>query len=249
MPDSVTVTANDQDAHELIKLLQNAGMGGVVGAGQTISITPTNGSANVAYVNGVLNSITHVLTGTGATISNIGVARMYSGFISGQGNLGRVDNAAMVHVPSGWVSANTSLVTNSYALWNEDARSSITTAGNIISTASANKYGTMQTFNEKVVALGNQTGAVTANVALGSVQTLTATGDITINTTNITNAVAGSSITLIITQDGTGSRLLTSDLKYAGGSKTLSTAAGSIDVISVFYDGTNYLASLVKGYA
>jgi hypothetical protein len=54
---------------------------------------------------------------------------------------------------------------------------------------------------------------------------------------------------LILTQDGTGSRLLTSDLKYAGASKTLSTAASAIDVINIFYDGTNYLASLVKGYA
>jgi alkyl sulfatase BDS1-like metallo-beta-lactamase superfamily hydrolase len=132
---------------------------------------------------------------------------------------------------------------------NEDARSLIQTNGNIVSTGTANKYGTMQTYNEKVVALGNVTGAITGNVAAGSVVTLTATGAITLNTTDITNAVSGSSITFIITQDGTGARALTSNLKYAGGSKTLSTTAGAIDAISVFYDGTNYLASLVKGYA
>jgi hypothetical protein len=82
-----------------------------------------------------------------------------------------------------------------------------------------------------------------------SVITLTATGDITINTSGFSNAVAGRSMTIIITQDGTGSRLLTSDLKFAGGNKTLSTTAGAIDIINVFYDGTNFLASLVKGYA
>jgi hypothetical protein len=47
MPDSVTVTANDQDAHELIKLLQNAGMGGVVGAAQGIAnATDAEGGEN-----------------------------------------------------------------------------------------------------------------------------------------------------------------------------------------------------------
>jgi hypothetical protein len=38
-------------------------------------------------------------------------------------------------------------------------------------------------------------------------------------------------------------------MKFAGADKTLSTAPGSIDIISVFYDGTNYYASLTKGYA
>jgi len=38
-------------------------------------------------------------------------------------------------------------------------------------------------------------------------------------------------------------------MKFAGGAKTLSTAAASIDIISVFYDGTNYYASLTLGYA
>jgi hypothetical protein len=38
-------------------------------------------------------------------------------------------------------------------------------------------------------------------------------------------------------------------MKFAGGSKTLSTAANSVDLISVVFDGTNYWASLTKGYA
>jgi hypothetical protein len=38
-------------------------------------------------------------------------------------------------------------------------------------------------------------------------------------------------------------------MKFSGGTKTLSTAASSIDVIGVFYDGTTYYASLTKGYA
>ncbi len=76
---------------------------------------------------------------------------------------------------------------------------------------------------------------------------MTVTGGITIS--EIPNAQAGSSYTIKITQDGTGSHALTSTFKYAGGDKTLSTAGGSIDVISVVYDGTDYLASLTKAYA
>jgi hypothetical protein len=33
-------------------------------------------------------------------------------------------------------------------------------------------------------------------------------------------------------------------MKFAGGTKTLTTAANSTDIISVFYDGTTYWASL-----
>ena len=36
---------------------------------------------------------------------------------------------------------------------------------------------------------------------------------------------------------------------YAGGLKTLSKAAGAVDIISVFYNGTTYYASLTKGYS
>jgi hypothetical protein len=38
-------------------------------------------------------------------------------------------------------------------------------------------------------------------------------------------------------------------MKFAGNSRTLSTFANSQDIISVFYDGTTYWASLTKGYA
>ena len=102
---------------------------------------------------------------------------------------------------------------------------------------------------EKTSNIGAVTGAVTINGNTGPIQRATLVGNITINTTNLTNFSTGESVTLVLTQDATGSRLLTSNLKYAGGSKTLSTAANSIDTISITYDGTNYLAALVKGYA
>jgi hypothetical protein len=125
-----------------------------------------------------------------------------------------------------------------------------TTNGNI--EIEPNGTGKTVIFNlvstETIVANGN-TGAatLTPNAALGAVQSYTVTGNITLNAFG--TPVAGQSITLILTQGGSGSYVLTSTMKFAGGSKTLSTAVGAVDIITVYYDGTNYWASLSKGFA
>jgi hypothetical protein len=125
----------------------------------------------------------------------------------------------------------------------------VSVTGNVTLSANANIVNTnLVRFSETVVNGGN-TGAstLTPNAAAGSIYQYTLTGNITINT--LSNAVAGTSMMLILTQDGTGNRLLTSNMKFAGGSKTLSTAANSIDIMSVMYDGGTYYASLTKGYS
>lgn len=68
-------------------------------------------------------------------------------------------------------------------------------------------------------------------------------------TFTISNMVAGQSIMIIITQDGTGSRTGSfTSVKFPGGAPTLSTGTGDIDVVSVFYDGTNYLGNIAQDY-
>ena len=84
------------------------------------------------------------------------------------------------------------------------------------------------------------------NLGISTIQRFTATANFTFN--GFTSPVAGQSATIIITQDATGSRLMTSTMKFSGGLKTLSTAPGAIDIISAFYDGTTYYASLTQGY-
>ena len=103
-------------------------------------------------------------------------------------------------------------------------------------------------YKDTVYALGTTGGTITPNAANGAIQTLTANANITISAFGGTPQ-AGQQITLIITQDGTGNRVLTSTMKFAGAYKTLSTTAGAVDIMSVFYDGTNYWASLNIGYA
>jgi hypothetical protein len=91
-------------------------------------------------------------------------------------------------------------------------------------------------------------GTLSLNLNTGTVFTVTATANITINSSGISNAAAGRSFTVIITQGGSGNNTLTSNFKFAGGNNVLSTAVGAIDIMNVYFDGTNYYASLNNGY-
>jgi hypothetical protein len=102
-------------------------------------------------------------------------------------------------------------------------------------------------FNELTNYLGNVSGTVTPDLNSGSMQSMMLTGNITLN--SLANVVNGSSATLKLVQDGTGNRTLSSTMKFASGFKTLSTAPNSVDIISVFYDGADYYATLTTGYA
>lgn len=94
--------------------------------------------------------------------------------------------------------------------------------------------------------LGTTGGTIAPNVANGNVQKITLNAALTLNA--FTSPVAGQSLTLIIT-GGTAYTSITSTMKFAGGIKTLTGTAGCIDIVSIYYDGTNYYASLGKGFA
>jgi hypothetical protein len=101
-------------------------------------------------------------------------------------------------------------------------------------------------YHEKIHALGTTGGTIAPNVANGNVQTITLNAALTMNA--FTSPVAGQSLTLII-NGGTAYTSITSTMKFAGGIKTLTGTAGCVDILSVFYDGTTYFASLNKGFA
>jgi hypothetical protein len=99
----------------------------------------------------------------------------------------------------------------------------------------------------ETVATAAFTATFAPNVSTATIFAMTLTNNITFN--GFTSPVAGQSAVFFFTQDGTGSRLLTSTMKFAGGSKTLSTAGTSTDMISVLYAGAaGYYATLVKGF-
>jgi hypothetical protein len=100
-------------------------------------------------------------------------------------------------------------------------------------------------YRETVFNIGTTSGTITPNVTNGNVQSITLNGNITFNA--FASPVAGQSLTLIINTNGTG-RTLTSTMKFARADKAISTTS-TIDVITVYYDGTQYLASISKGFA
>lgn len=104
-------------------------------------------------------------------------------------------------------------------------------------------------FIETVYGFGTTSGSITPNWNNGSTQTMTLNNNLTLNAP--VSMPTGSSMKLVITQDVSGSRLLSPNgaYKFLGGVNTLTTAGNAIDIIDIFYDGTNYLSEIKKGYS
>jgi hypothetical protein len=237
-------------------------IGALVGMSGASYASPTaTASANVQYTSSYFgfagyNNATPALN---RQASSIVYARIVSGSIGMptplQSNV-TITNAVMIHVPNAWAVYGSGTVTNRYALFNEDNTTSIQTNGNIVfgnayTGAGGNVAASGYLINAKdrVIALGTTSGAVSLDVSQGSTWTITLNGTLTLSTATFLSAFAGTSATLIVTQDATGSRpLSTSGIKWAGGNNTLSVPANAIDVINFYYDGTNWLGSLVNGY-
>lgn len=202
----------------------------------------SSANVNASFFNGNGSALTGVISAPAG--SNTQIQYNNAGSSAGSANLTFNNTNNTLSVTT--VSATTLTGTLSTA-----AQPNITSLGTLSSvsvTGTAN-IGNLQLtqFEETVPASTNTSTSIAPNLANGTIVRYTANSNFTFN--GFTSPVAGQSGTVIITQDATGSRTLTSTMKFAGGSKTLSTAAGSIDIISVFYDGSVYYASLTKGYA
>jgi len=95
----------------------------------------------------------------------------------------------------------------------------------------------IEDYAETVYAGGNSSTAVTLAETNGNVQTFTMTGNCTFTMPSGSGLQAGSSLTLILTQDGTGSRTgAFTSVKWAGGTApTLTTTATTgIDILTFY---------------
>jgi len=101
-------------------------------------------------------------------------------------------------------------------------------------------------YKEKVNSL-TSSSSITVDANTASVHTVTLAHNATFTISNMT---AGQSVSVIVTQDGTGNRTATfSSVKFPTGVVTsLSTGAGDIDIINIFYDGTNLLGSILRDF-
>ena len=245
----------------------------VFGYNQQGTLTLTPGTYNGGASGLVFNNYGANSDGSGPRGSQIALARYRGsrdgnsvivsgdgiGSISFQGYTGpsgiALESASIVGVTTGTITSGSApnaninfTTTNGYFnFYNPISVSGNINAGNI--TAGNANIGNLQLnqFQENVYSYGNASGTITPDFNNGSIQKLTLTGNITMNT--LGNAIAGRSMTLILTQDATGNRTLTSSMLFAGNYKTLTTLANSKDIISLFFDGSTYYASLTTGYA
>ena len=128
-------------------------IGQATGISDAITFVPVNGSISAQYATAYNGVLSYSTAGGGSTASNIQYARLYTGTVAGvAGNL-TVNNAIALHTYSGWVSSNVSLVTNAYAVLNEDTRTAIQTAGNLnFSTGNLSTINNSSTGNVTVYA-------------------------------------------------------------------------------------------------
>jgi hypothetical protein len=170
---------------------------------------------------------------------------------------GRVTSATDFTIPASGVSAGTYGSNLNIPTFTVDVYGRVTSAGTNALTVNGAGGISVSTsgstvnlaITETVVPGGSVSSSYTPNWNSGTVHTITATGNFTLNVPS--NMPVGASISVIITQDGAGSRLISpsGSYKFASGLKTLSTAAGSIDFINIFNAGGGvYLAALTRGY-
>jgi hypothetical protein len=113
------------------------------------------------------------------------------------------------------------------------------------------RVGTLQRYREEINAL-TSSSTITVDCGLAPVHTVTLAANTEFN---IANLGTGQTVTLIITQDGTGNRTATfgtdtsTAVKFPGGVPSLSTGGGDIDIVTIFNDGTNHLGNIQKDYS
>jgi hypothetical protein len=208
----------------------------------TAAVNFTGGTmtSNIAMANNWLSNVAAVKYADGTTDATASLP-LTGGTVSGNIVLANrwLSNVAAVKYNDGTTDATASLPLTGGSV-----------TGNVEFNNNYMTNAVLGTTIEKTANIGVVLGAVTVNANTGPIQTAVVSGNITINTNNLTNFNTGESVTLVLTQaTNANTRTLTSNLKYAGATKTLSTANAAIDTITITYDGTNYLAALVKGYA
>jgi hypothetical protein len=172
-----------------------------------------------------------IATGNVGTTKDIVFAT--GGFLAANEKM-RYSNSGNILTVSGAVTAGGNITSNATIL-----------ADAITGLSGTNSLG-MNNYNDLVTTL-TYGATITPNIAVASIQRITLTGNVTFNAFGGT-PTAGQNLVLIMTQDGTGGRTLTSTMKFAQGNKTLTTAPNAVDILSVFFDGTNYWATLSNGY-
>jgi hypothetical protein len=229
---TATVTANTAITYPTSGTLYGTASGSFASAALATSLSDETGTGVAVF--GTSPTISNLLLSNMPTISTATTNYFYVGGSSGLlAQTGQVQINAGGEVLIGGITDQ-----GAYALQVGTGATYI--GGNL--TYAQQLSSTKQTLTDGATITWNWNSGTNAEVTLGGNRTL-----------SITNAIAGTYGTIRVVQDGTGSRTLAlpaSSKVISGGSGaiTLSTAASSVDVLTVYYDGTSYFWTYGKNY-
>tara|TARA_S200002703_G_scaffold159922_1_gene175514 strand:+ start:2433 stop:2987 length:555 start_codon:yes stop_codon:yes gene_type:complete len=117
-----------------------------------------------------------------------------------------------------------------------------------LNSSNSNFTNLVQGPKETINAIGATSGSVDVDAEAAPVHTMTLNDD---TTYTFTNMVAGTSVLLIIKINATEkTATFTSDgstrVKFPGGAPTLTVTSGNIDLVNVFFDGTDYIGNIIQ---